>query len=594
MLPTCSTSQTSNSSIDQDDRTVISPRDRQLRILFETVLDAIVLADDRGHYLDVNCAACELFGLDKKELLKHCIADFVAPEFNFLQLWQEFTQLEKVRGEMRLVRSDGEIRVVEYAATANFFPHQHLSVMRDITKSKEAEVQIRELKELKEKLAQSQAQLQEIAKAEIALQASNSRWQLAIESAGDGTWDWNLQTNEIIFSRQWKAMLGYAEDEIINALEEWDSRCHPDDKFKCYEEVAKHLNGKTPAYHHEHRLRCKDGSYKWILARGWVVEWNQYGEPLRFIGTHSDISDRKVTELELEQFFSLALDLLCIADFSGRFRRLNRAWETTLGYSISELEGQLFLDLVHPDDIPVTLAVMSDLSEQKSITQFTNRYRAKDGTYRYIEWRSTPCGNVIYAAARDITEHKLTEAKLNEISERLSLALKSGAIGCWEWNIVQNTLLWDDRMYELYGVTKDSDTRLVYDIWATGLHPDDRDASETLIQQTVLGKAEFDPEFRVIHPDGSIHFIKAFGLVLRDAEGNPQKMIGVNFDISDRKRQEQALRLIVEGTAAKTGAEFFQSCVQYIAQVLEVRYAIITEYIDAEQSSAKTLAFWAG
>jgi PAS domain S-box-containing protein len=143
--------------------------------------------------------------------------------------------------------------------------------------------------------------------------------------------------------------------------------------------------------------------------------------------------------------------------------------------------------------------------------------------------------------AQDITARKETETQLNEISERLSLALKSGGIGCWEWDIVQNTLLWDERMYELYGVTKNSDHRLAYDIWSQGLHPDDRDASEKLLSQAVLGQAEFDPEFRVVHPDGSIHFIKAFGLVRRDAKGNPQKMIGVNLDISDRKEAEVLL-----------------------------------------------------
>lgn len=142
----------------------------------------------------------------------------------------------------------------------------------------------------------------------------------------------------------------------------------------------------------------------------------------------------------------------------------------------------------------------------------------------------------------EITDRKRAEAQLKEISERLSLALKSGGIGCWEWDIVQNTLIWDDRMYELYGVNKNFDKTLPYEIWASGIHPDDREASETLVHQAALGKAEFDIEFRVVHPNGAIHFIKAFGLVRRDAKGNAQKMIGINFDITDRKSAEEALR----------------------------------------------------
>jgi PAS domain S-box-containing protein len=223
-----------------------------------------------------------------------------------------------------------------------------------------------------------------------------------------------------------------------------------------------------------------------------------------------------------------------------------------LGYKISELVGKPFLDFVYPDDIAPTVAQMSNLLHGDRVLKFVNRYRAKDGSYRYIEWLANPCGSLIYAAARDITDRIQSEAQLKEISERLSLSLKSGAIGCWEWNIIENTLIWDDRMYELYGVNPESNTRLVYEIWSTGLHPDDREASESLIRQAVLGQAEFDPEFRVVHPDGSIHFIKAFGLLLRNAEGNPEKMIGLNFEITERKQAEAQLQSLLQESQAKS------------------------------------------
>ncbi|BAY23114.1 multi-sensor hybrid histidine kinase [Calothrix sp. NIES-2100] len=134
------------------------------------------------------------------------------------------------------------------------------------------------------------------------------------------------------------------------------------------------------------------------------------------------------------------------------------------------------------------------------------------------------------------------EAQLQKISERLALSLKSGGIGCWDWDILQNTILWDERMYELYGMTKTSDSHLSYEIWKNVLHPDDRTPTETLLQQTLLGQAEYDTEFRLVHPDGSIRFIKAYGVVVRDAQGNAESMIGVHFDISDKKRAELALQ----------------------------------------------------
>ncbi len=135
-----------------------SLRDRQLRTLFETALDGMAIADDQGRYLEVNPAACELFGLEREQLLGRCIYEFAEPGFDFQQAWQEFQQQEKVRGEFRLVRPDGEIRVVEYAATANFLPHRHLSVMRDITNCQKAEAKVQELTR---QLAQTQAQLRE-------------------------------------------------------------------------------------------------------------------------------------------------------------------------------------------------------------------------------------------------------------------------------------------------------------------------------------------------------------------------------------------------------------------------------------------------
>jgi PAS domain S-box-containing protein len=108
----------------------------------------------------------------------------------------------------------------------------------------------------------------------------------------------------------------------------------------------------------------------------------------------------------------VTLDLLCIADTDGFFRRLNPQWEAVLGYSLPELEGRQFLELVHPDDQASTLAAVGALSAQKIVLDFVNRYRCKDGSYRWIEWRSYPAGNLIYAAARDITERRKAEEAL--------------------------------------------------------------------------------------------------------------------------------------------------------------------------------------
>jgi len=122
---------------------------------------------------------------------------------------------------------------------------------------------------------------------------------------------------------------------------------------------------------------------------------------------------------ELDVYFTNALDLLCIADTDGRFRRLNREWESTLGFKLSELEGKSFLDYVHPEDLQSTLQALSCLGSQEEVLDFVNRYRCKDGSYRWIEWRSLPVGNMVYAAARDITGRREAEESIRRLNEEL-------------------------------------------------------------------------------------------------------------------------------------------------------------------------------
>lgn len=123
---------------------------------------------------------------------------------------------------------------------------------------------------------------------------------------------------------------------------------------------------------------------------------------------------------ELDRIFNLSLDMLCIANVDGYFLKLNPAWEQTLGYSLEEIEGQKFLELVHPDDLQATMETIGKLSSGIEVIDFTNRYRRKDGTYRWIEWRSKPYQNdLIYAAAHDITDRKRAEEEIHQLNATL-------------------------------------------------------------------------------------------------------------------------------------------------------------------------------
>jgi len=133
---------------------------------------------------------------------------------------------------------------------------------------------------------------------ELALRDSETRWRLAMEGAGDGVWDWNLRTGDEYFSARIKAMFGFAEHEIDDLAETLDRRTHPDDVPQMLRDRAAHFAGETPIYRNEHRVQCKDGSWKWVLSRGMVIARDDDGQPLRMVGTHSDITELKQAEAQ--------------------------------------------------------------------------------------------------------------------------------------------------------------------------------------------------------------------------------------------------------------------------------------------------------
>jgi PAS domain S-box-containing protein len=216
--------------------------------------------------------------------------------------------------------------------------------------------------------------------------------------------------------------LGYSSAEIIGkAVDDLDLIADPE----MQKQIGKELEQKGTFRDLELQVRCKDGSIRDGFFSGEVIinQGKKY-----FLTVMVDTTGKKQVERalklkneELDRYFALSLDLLCITDFIGHFFRLNPQWEKVLGYSVTELEGKIFLDYVHPDDVERTLLVMSILDKQEEILSFENRYRCKDGTYRWIEWRAKPHNLMIYAAARDITARKYAEQKLIELNKHLEL-----------------------------------------------------------------------------------------------------------------------------------------------------------------------------
>jgi PAS domain S-box-containing protein len=132
------------------------------------------------------------------------------------------------------------------------------------------------------------------------LRASEERWQLVLQGNNDGLWDWNARTNEVLHSARWKQILGYQEHELPSSTQEWESRVHPEDLPRVQRELQDYLDRKARFYITEYRIRAKDGGYKWVLARGQAL-WDEAGNPVRMVGSHSDITERKVAEEALRR-----------------------------------------------------------------------------------------------------------------------------------------------------------------------------------------------------------------------------------------------------------------------------------------------------
>ena len=173
------------------------------------------------------------------------------------------------------------------------------------------------------------------------LRESEERWQFALEGARQGVWDWNPKSDQVMFSRSWKEMIGYGEQEFPNTRAAWIEHLHPDDKDRVLTAIRDYFTGTRPFYSVEFRMRCKDGSWKWILSRGKLVSRDMDGNPLRIIGTHSDISERKQAEQQL-QIAAIAFEAqegIMITDADNVILRVNRAFTNITGYTAEEVVG---------------------------------------------------------------------------------------------------------------------------------------------------------------------------------------------------------------------------------------------------------------
>ena len=210
-------------------------------------------------------------------------------------------------------------------------------------------------------------------------------------------------------------MLGYSRAELENKT--WQELTHPDDVEMNQKAIDALLSGEKESIRLTKRYLHKNGSIVWVDL-GSTLRRDQNGQPLYLISSFNDITERKHAEdelsaakQELERFFELVPDLVAIASTDGYFKKVNQAWESTLGFTIAELLSQPFANFIHPDDIEPTNREVARQIGGNATINFENRYHTKDGAYKWLEWHAIPAvDGSLYAAARDITARRQAQA----------------------------------------------------------------------------------------------------------------------------------------------------------------------------------------
>jgi PAS domain S-box-containing protein len=377
----------------------------RFRRLISSSFEAVVVHQD-GRIALTNDVAVRIIGAEStSELVGRPILDLVHPEFR-ATIEDRVRQMMKSPGgaapliEEKFVRFDGTSVDVEVMATATMHEGKPavMVMFRDITGRKQADE---------------------------ALRTSESRLRLITENMVDLITQIDKDRRVVYTSPSVERLTGYSPEDLDGHLV--TEFIHPDDRERLIQKIRAAIEQQSSSVRLEFRYLEKSGKYRWFESETRIL-FDTNGQYCGAVFSSRDITERKQIEdqllektEELDRYFTTSLDLFCIADTDGFFWRLNPEWEKTLGYTLEELEGHRFMDFVHPDDMPATLAAIADLANQNEIQSFSNRYRHRDGSYRWIEWRSVPRGNRIYAAARDMTGRRNMENAIREANRKLNL-----------------------------------------------------------------------------------------------------------------------------------------------------------------------------
>jgi PAS domain S-box-containing protein len=495
--------------------------------LLDTCPAAIILWLLDGCILFANQAAAKLFGYSKQEILEKCSTDLFQTILPSLQTLfnkenNKFTTIDSIKG----FKKNGK----------SFF-----------CKIQAEQVEDEGIILLNTTITETSGSH----KTEPSLSKTEQGWLLALErNRNQGVWDWNIETNEVHYSPSWKKMLGYEEQddsptiEIPPTVEEWQDRIHPDDREMVNDNVHKHIQGISPQYDSVFRLRTKDGSYKWILSRGIIISRSKDGKPLRMVGTHTDITERKEIEENYKfLFYNNPLPMLTFNSDTLRISDVNEAATEHYGYSRNEFLQMMVTDL-HPEEhLEKTKELIQLNSSKEKCTYERLVHKKKNGDLIYVNLsiHIFNKGNNGYGIAiiSDVTSKVKAEEDLRRSKEQYLLLFKEHPSP--SWIIDHNTLRFievNEAVIKHYGYSREEFLNMsLYDVVTPEFH-------ETLKTSTIKYCSEssfYLPYGKHIKKNGE-QIIVEIRVSMLEYNGEKARLSVLN-DITAKLEAEQNLKL---------------------------------------------------
>jgi PAS domain S-box-containing protein len=501
----------------------LQQREASLRSLVNQLPVSVFECDENGWRTSVNDRWCATTGLTPTDAMGMGWLRAVHPDDRerVSQEWQEaIARGRDFHGHYRYIRVDGETAWAEARAVARRDPEGrltgYLGIAHDVTGRH---------------------------RSEEALRTSERRLAYALDAANDGLWDWNIPTGEAYFSPRWCRMLGHEPAELEGHVSTWQRLVHPDDAPAAFAALEAHLRGETAQYQTEHRLRAKDGSWRWILDRGRIVERDATGAPLRMTGTHVDLTlqraqaeELRASHAKLQSMFEMSPVGLALCEMDGTLVEVNAAFLRIIGYSAAEAARLTYWDLTPSEFNDAEQVQLRSLAELGRYGPYEKEYLRKDGRRIPVQLYGVAVTDAdgrerIWSVVEDMTWHRDNE-------QRFRAMIDSAPVLIWMAGADARRDHFNATWLAFTGRTLAQE---VADGWMDGIHPDDRSRCLASYHDGFVRRIPFTNEYRLRRHDGEYRWVSDSGSPRFLADGSFAGYVGVCTDITEERRAQQVL-----------------------------------------------------